>query len=173
VLSAVQASSGSAAWSTAEWLSLGQLVLTFLGFLLAIIQLWRTANATVASKNLLARRLLSNDLLVLIPELHALEDSLDSAAKSGDPDQVERALVAYFRAAGRIQGHLEAFAETKDELMVGLLKQSIRTTRSAKIEIATGPTRSLAEITRLPREKIMKVTAEAAALVGRLQKDSE
>lgn len=166
------ASSAGGGWAAAEWLSFWQLVVTIVGLALAGVQLTRTANATVESKNLLARRLLSNDLLVMLPELHVLEDELGAAVKSSDHDQVERALISLTRRSGTIIGHLSANDSTKDEKLVKQIRQTMNAARTAKSEVAGGATRPLPDVVKLTSEKLATVCGEASELIARLQKET-
>ncbi|WP_368499623.1 hypothetical protein [Herbiconiux sp. A18JL235] len=158
-------------WSTGDWLSLGQLVGTVVGLGLAAIPLWKTASAVRATRDLLSKRLLTNDLLILLPQLHALEDDLFERAKGNDADQLEKALVLYARHAGTIQGHLSTNETVKDEKLVALIRASRSAARAAKVEIAGGTSRPLFEIAKVTLDKVSKATDEATELIARLQNE--
>ncbi|WP_157376965.1 hypothetical protein [Agromyces sp. Root1464] len=159
--------------SLSNVLSAAQLVFTIAGFSIAIWQLVRSANANVASKALLEKvrlRLLGNDLLLGLPELHTLEDDLDEAVKSGEPNEIQRKLVGYSRAAARISGILKADESSASEPIVPLLNQAMSSATKAKAEIAEGTSRTMVEVTRVAIGKISKVSLEASSLIARLEK---
>lgn len=162
-----------APWTHTDWLTLGQLVATVLGLGLAAIPLWQTANAVQRTNNLLAKRLLSNDLLVLLPELHQLEDTLQAALRADDADQMVVALVHYIRRVGTIDGHLSANDTTKDEALGTQLRASAKSARTAKIELSGVTSRTVFDITKVTMEKVSKAVQEAANLTARLQKESD
>lgn len=162
--------------SRADWLSLGQLVFTILGFGLAIWQLARAATAVEASQDLLKTlrvRLLGNDLLVMLPELHVLEDALDAALKGGDRLVIEKALVTYARTAGQIAGFLESEESTAEEAIIPLLKKCVSLATKAKADLAEGVPTDLRDTTRAAVARIAKVSAEVSPLVARLQRKAE
>ncbi|UOQ88712.1 hypothetical protein MUN74_15795 [Agromyces endophyticus] len=170
----INAAANEDLWHAAEWLSFWQLVVTVIGLGLAVAQLWRTADATVASKDLLARRLLSNDLLVMLPEIHTLEDELLQSVKSNDPDLVVNALLHLSRRAGSILGHLAANDGTKDEKIIKQLRAAMKAAQAAKSELAGSPTgRPIQEVVSLTVSKLSTVSTEASELVARLQKEAK
>ncbi|NHT17771.1 hypothetical protein [Cellulomonas sp. IC4_254] len=162
------------AWERADWLSFAQLVFTALGFGLAWIQLRRSANAAEESKRLLEQmqsRAIANDLLLMLPNLHKLEDELDAAVKSGDADAAERALVSYSRLASEVAEMLRGKMQPDDVALADLLVQSVAAARRAKTELTQGPKRPLVEIVKISRVKIGKASVSVSAAVARIQRE--
>ncbi len=157
------------AWTPSDHFGMWQLVVAILGFGLAGWQLVRTANATERSTDLLERRLLSNDLLVMLPELHRLEDDITIAIKSGDRELVASALLAYYRRASMIMGYLKSDDLLKSEKLVRLMRAATSAASSAKGDLLDG-TDEITDVVRIAREKIARVGPEAAELTARLQK---
>lgn len=160
-------------WTPSDHFGLWQLIVAGLGFGIAIWQLIRTANATSRSRDLLERRLLSNDLLILLPELHRLEDDLDAASKTENKDVIGNALVAYARRASGVVGHLKTDPTLKDEKVVKLLTASTRASTSAKGELLGVGERTIQDTIRSARDKIATANAEVSELIARLQKGAD
>ena len=164
---------GPEPWERSDWLSLGQLLFTFVGFLLAIIQLRRTAVATEATAKRVSElqvRLLTNDLLVALPTMHKLEDDLDDAVKADNHAAVERGLVAYARTASTVAALLEVRGGTAEVALVKLLNQAGRAATKAKSEIAEGTPRGLRDVVRVAMSKMSAVSTETSAMMARLQR---
>jgi len=147
-------------------LSAAQLFFTCVGFGIAIWQLVRTASLLEKVRS----RLIENDLLVALPELHKLEDELDDSVKGGDPSVVERMLVKYSRSSSRISALLQIESTAAEEPLVLLLAQAGNSAQKAKAELAQGSDRELAEVVKLAMGKVAKVSAEASGLIARLEK---
>ncbi|GMA26788.1 hypothetical protein [Arenivirga flava] len=160
-------------WNPADYFGAGQLFVAILGFGIAIWQLVRTADATVESTRLLGARLLANDLLVLLPELEALEDAVHSAVKSEDADKVGIALAKYARRAQRVHGHLTSSPVYEGVVLVGLINESVEACRDAKQKLYDKPKVNIIPTVRAARQSIDKVVLEAASFSATLQKGTE
>jgi len=157
-------------WTPSDWFGLSQLVVGVAGLAFAGYQLRRTAVATEASQQLLARRLLTNDLLVLLPEVRDLEDSVERAVRSGNRDQTSDALRAYVQRIPTVIGHLKADVELKDENLVKLLGQAVSAAGNAKGNLYESPADSVDSIVKAARKKMMAATIELGELMARIQK---
>ncbi|HEY4213947.1 MAG TPA: hypothetical protein VGM84_20910 [Steroidobacteraceae bacterium] len=164
-------------WSLANSLSGLQVILTAAGFLVAWLALRRTARAVESSAELLEglqERLTTNDLLVLLPDLHGLEEDLDNACSAtGSGPEAERVLRLYARKAGEILGIMDSQGDLNDDPMALALRQASRAVVKAKGELSQGTTRSLAEVTAPARQKVAKVSQEASSLRSRLQRKAK
>jgi hypothetical protein len=164
------------AWTRADWLSLGQLVFTFLGFVVAIWQLARAASAAEETRDNVADlkvTLLSNDLLVKLPRLHRLEDDIDNAIKSGNREQILRSIVEYSRASSEVGAMLEGRSETADEPLVKMLKEATSACTKMRNEMTKGSGKDPAELAQAVLLKVSKVSPEVSAVVARLQRKVE
>src|SRR5580692_8265065 len=88
-----------------DWIGLAGLVVSVVGFGVAIWQLIRTANASVATLNAVERtekRMALNHLLVLLPQFRLLENDLDYAAQEDDRSLARRSLVSYAHFAAEV-----------------------------------------------------------------------
>lgn len=124
-------------WSLAVGV-LGILV-TAGGFILAVIQLNRTANAAEATKDAVERtekRTTLNHLLVLLPQFRMLESDLDYAAESDDRTLTMRALVAYAHVASEV-ATLMRDQEGVDNALLEELEATSRAAARVKAELVT------------------------------------
>jgi hypothetical protein len=160
-------------WTPSDLFGLLQLIVAVLGLAFAGYQLWRTARATEASSALLARRLLTNDLLILLPEVQRLEDAVDRAARSGDRDQTSDALRAYVQRVPTVLGHLKSDRTLRDEKVVRLLSQAVSAAGSAKGDLYERSGDPIETIVKAARKKMMTATIEIGEVTARLQKGSE
>lgn len=160
-------------WTPSDYFGMWQLIAAVLGLGFAGWQLFRTANATERSTDLLERRLLSNDLLIMLPELHRMEDQFDAAVKSSDPDVVSNALISYSRHAHRIIGNLKSDPTLRDEKLVKALTSSAKASTAAKGELQSGTTEPIAEVVKIVREKMSAASSEVGELTARLQRGAD
>jgi hypothetical protein len=156
-------------WALADHFGMWQLIVGIAGFGLAIWQLWRTANATEAASSALSRRLLHNDLLVLMPELHRLEDDFDNALRSANRDLVANALVAYSRRVSAVVGHLKSDDALREENAVRLLTVAAKSASSAKGELYSRPSEDIQAVVAPAQRKMAAANSEVAELTARLQ----
>lgn len=163
-------------WSLANTSSVLQTLLTAAGFSLAIFQLWRTANATEKSNTLLEKmrtRLIGNDLLVILPDLHAAEDNLDDALRADDSEKVERALVAYSRKSSEVIGLLESNDAVEGDKLIKLLKSASRECTKSKGEVAENTDQGLRLLTASAQKKVAAANHEATVVRSRLHRKGD
>ena len=176
----VDAVNVAADWSPNDHFGLWQLVVAILGLAFAGWQLWRTRvaseasqRAVEASQQLLARRLLVNDLLVLLPEVHRLEEAFEKASRTGDRELTADALRAYVQRIPTIVGHLKADPAFQDEPTVRLLTQAVAAAGGAKGDLFTRTTDSMDAILKTTRRRMTAATIEISEMTARLQKTPE
>ncbi|WKK71425.1 hypothetical protein Q0F99_18975 [Rathayibacter oskolensis] len=170
-------------WSLSTWSSVGQFLLAGLGIYLAIHQLTRTASASEATaaaakrtadateeaNDILQRRLLNNDLLVFLPELHDLEDDLGNALSTGKPKEVEDSLMRFIRRGGSILGYLDGRDLIAESNLPTLIQQALKSAQEAKSDVAGGSDRELVDVVQLTRKKMLKVGTETARVIAALR----
>jgi len=159
-------------WERADYWALVQSLLAICGIAAALIPLWKTTNLVKDNNDLLKRRLLGNDLLILLPDLGNIERELSQALKEDSRDSAERLLASFGSLAGRIAGQIknESLAEASD--FETRLNEARKAARSAKVEIITNTNRNLKDILPASLKKISSATHEAGELIGILQKET-
>jgi hypothetical protein len=145
-----------------------QLFVGVLGLGFAGWQLWRTRVATEKSAQLLQRRLISNDLLLLLPEIHRLEDDVEDAIRTEDPNTVSSALVIYSRRVSAVVGHLKSDDNLKDEKLTKLLGQAAKAATQAKGDLFREESPDMAKLTASVVAKMTAASIEIGELVARL-----
>lgn len=166
-------------WSMANVSSVAQLGVSLAGFTLAVIQLWRTASASVESKKLLQgvrAHLLSNDLIVAIPNIHDLEDEILELSKDeARREQAERALVEYSRKLGELAGFIDALlaVDQKEYLVTvaALVKKTSGAVRRAKGELAQSTSRPYGDILKPALGRMSELSEEVAKMRAIIQKE--
>ena len=150
--------------------SLG-LLITVIGFWLAIVQLRKTATASTATTLAVQtanQRMLYNHLLVLMPQLRTLEGDVDAAVVGGDREAAVRALVAFSHAANQVAALLETEpVETRlsDHVeLVADLRLAARAVSAAKGELVSGSKKTLGNLLHGVSTQISDVTARCAGL---------
>lgn len=121
-------------------------LLTVVGFVLAITQLRRTASAaeaTTAAIKAANRRMLLNHILVLVPQLKTVEADLDIAIASNDFAGATRSLIAFGHAASQIAALLESESESSNVTFIAELRQAASDASIAKGALVSGNLRTL------------------------------
>ncbi|WP_056218951.1 hypothetical protein [Microbacterium sp. Root61] len=163
----------AANWTPSDHFGMWQLIVAILGFGLAFWQLVRTANATVASNKALQRRLLHNDLLVMLPEVHALEDAVDRAARVGERDDVSMALVSYSRRVTSMVGALKSDAALKDHKVTKALAAAAKAAGELKATLYDVEKPDVRALVRPVQVKIQTASRETGEVLAALQRSGE
>jgi len=124
-----------------DWLSLAGLIVSVVGFGIAIWQLTRTANASIATKRAIERtekRMALNHLLVLLPQFRLLENDLDHAAQEDDRPLARRTLVAYAQFASEVAAILQG-QDNVDQSLITELRSTARDASRAKGALIDAP----------------------------------
>lgn len=170
----------TAEWTRGDVFGLAQVLIAIFGFAVAIWQIARTASAaeatakaTAETADAVGRRLLSNDLLLMLPELHRLEDEVDSAVDSKSPEACSRALLSYQRRGRAIVAQLKTDSAYAEDPLILALEAAASAASSAKGQIQGGSQDALADVVKTFRAKVGKVDIAAADLTARLQRGTE
>ena len=154
-------------------LSLAGLVVSIVGFAVAIWQLIRTANASIATKTAIedtARRMSLNHLLVLLPQLRSIEGDLDAAAATDDKPLAIRSLVAHSHLANAVASLLEGGeAAPVDPIWLVRLRDSAKAASTAKSALVTGSKPSVRITIKAALEQVAEVSSYAAGLSAQFQ----
>jgi hypothetical protein len=145
------------AWSRGDKLGLAGIgigvigvAVSSIGFLLAYIQLKRTANATVASAAAL-KAAGETQILMLLPQFQLREMELDYAIEDSKREMAARSLVAYAHLAQETSVVIQAQGLGSAELIENM-RLCARKARDAKSEIYSHKVKKLDTITRDFRE---------------------
>ncbi|MFD4958439.1 hypothetical protein [Microbacterium sp. NPDC058389] len=163
----------TAEWTRGDVFGLLQVVVAILGFGLAIWQLVRTANATVASNRALQRRLLYNDLLVMLPDVHSLEDAVDKAARSKSRDEVSVALVTYSRRVASMVGALKSDPALKDHKVTKALAAAAKAAGDLKSTLYDEAEPDVQAMVRPVQTKIQTASRETGEAIATLQRSAD
>ena len=143
------------------------LVITILGFYLAIKQLQKTATATEATRDAIVaanKRMLLNHLLVLAPQLVVIEADMDAAVAIGNEDGAIRSLVAFSHAAVQISALLEAQSEDNHSALVAELRSAATNSTAAKSAIVSGSPKPLKLLLKNVLGEVASTSAKCSAL---------
>lgn len=152
------------------------LIVTVVGFWLAIVQLRKTASAAKATTSAIEtanKRMLYNHLLVIMPQLRSLEGDIDASVASGDKGAAVRALVAFSHAAKQIASLLETEPSTDGELehaeLIGVLRATARAVSTVKGELVSGSKKSLSTLLQGISGDISDIASRCAGLTTTYQ----
>lgn len=157
-------------WTPSDYFGMWQLIVAALGLGFAGWQLLRTANATEASSRALQRRLLHNDLIAMLPEIHSLEDGVEKAVRLNDRDLTSEALVAYSRRVSSIVGALKADGDLKDERLTKLLGQAAKSADEVKASLYNIPQPAVDTTVHPVQDKMRTASRAANEVQAMLQK---
>jgi hypothetical protein len=160
------------ALSFSDQLGIVSLLVTIIGFGLAIWQLVRSTNAAVATKEAIeatARRMSLNHLLVLLPQMRIIESDLDAAMYTDDRALAIRTLVNFSHTANQVASLLESEGEAVDLTLVALLKESALEAGKAKSALVTSERGTVRSVAKGAAERIQAVSGQAAGLVAQFQ----
>lgn len=155
-----------------DWLSLAGLVVSVVGFAIAIWQLIRTANASVATKAAVERtekRMALNHLLVLIPQFRLLENDLDFAAQDNDRALARRSLVSYAQFAAEVATILQGQDGVEQDLVEKLRSSATEASRTKGTLIDAPLSRHTKDLTRGVRDQISGLSVHVGGLATAFQ----
>lgn len=153
------------------WLAVLGIVLTVVGFAVAIQQIRKTkkaAEAAAAAVTVGTVRIRYNQLLILAPQMQNLEGELDNAVKQEDAYAAERVLLRWRQLATTAHGVLGQMGEG-----YGALVEDITTTRGlaiatkGKLSESRG-SRSVSSLVATVRKDMSRVNDDLGSMVGRL-----
>ena len=154
--------------SAGDWIGVAGLVVSVVGFVIAIWQLVRTANATKATKEAVERsekRMAINHLLVLLPQFRLIENDLDVAAQDDDKGLARRSLVAYAHFAAEVATILQN-QDRVDQTLITDLRTSATQASQAKATLIDSPSgKNTKQLTKDIREKISGLSVHIGTLV--------
>jgi hypothetical protein len=155
-----------------DWIGLAGLVVSVVGFVIAIWQLVRTANATEATRRAVERteqRMAVNHLLILLPQFRLIENDLDAAAQEDDRGLARRSLIAYSHFAAEVATILQGQNGT-DQTLVTDLRTSATQASQAKATLIDAPNgKSTKALTKDVRERISGLSVHIGTLVANYQ----
>jgi hypothetical protein len=118
------------------------------------------------------KRLLANDLLVLLPSVHAIETEIQGHYKAQDREALSTALVQYARTCADIAVAVESTNVEDAEAFVEDLQAVSLMASRAKGEIASDATRGLDDVMKRTLTKLPVVANGAHKLTARLKRES-
>ncbi|MFI7433243.1 hypothetical protein [Micromonospora haikouensis] len=151
-------------------MSLGD-ILGLVGLAVAIFQIWRTGRIAAATKVAMeeaVRRISLFNILLVVPELSRIENDLDRAANSENPDEVRRSLREWREVASDFYGLLDGEAGNHDELMT-LVRQSVTLSTVAKGQLISSKQGSVLSATKRVRESIEHVCQETRVFAAKVR----
>lgn len=157
-----------------DWLSAAGLLVSIVGFTLAIQQLRKTTSAAVATQQAIkstSNRLSLNHLLVLLPQLRMIEGDLDAAAADDDARLAVRSLVAYSHTATQVASLLGREDASAHADLIAKLLETSRQASTAKSKLVTsgGQGKPVKVLTRTALQSIGNLSSEAAGLAAKIQ----
>lgn len=155
-----------------DWIGVAGLFVSIVGFGVAIWQLVKTANASIATLDATReteRRIKDNHLLVLLPQFRALETELDHAVDKKDKELTRRMLKSYADYATGLAENLKG-QDQVDETLIGKLDTFARQASLAKAAVYEAPPgRDFKELTKDVRGRLSELSVEIERLSARLQ----
>jgi hypothetical protein len=154
-----------------NWLSIIGLFITVVGFALTIWQLVRTANASEESVKAIKRteqRMALNHLLVLLPQLQNIENDLDHAIEVNDRNWAIRTLVTCKNVASEVAALLED-QDSVDQQVVAALVSTSKIAATAKSDIISRETQSIADLTIDVRRELSGLAAQMFAVASKFK----
>lgn len=155
-----------------DFLSIVGTVVTIAAFGITIRQLVKTRDATDAARQAFERaesRLSANHLLILLPQLKAIEVDLDTATYNDDSNLAIRTLLAYSHAANQIAEWLEQDQADEHADIILELRSSATTASTAKAALVSGTKKPLPAVLKPAAERISALSGQAAGLTTRYQ----
>jgi hypothetical protein len=147
------------------------LLVTIVGFWLAVSQLRRTASATEATRSAIeasTKRMRLNHLLVLLPQFRSFEIDLDNAGDDNDEKAARRALVGYSHTANQVAELLKGEEGIEPDFLE-LLRSSAISAASAKGRLATGHETNVRAVVEEISTQVSDVSARAAGIITQYQ----
>ena len=158
--------------NASDWLGVAGLAVSVVGFAVAIWQLIRTANASVATRKAVERtekRMALNHLLVLLPQFRLIESDLDSAAQEDDRALARRSLVAYAHFAAEVATLLQGQDKVDQTLVIDLQTSATQASRTKASLIDATNARNTKQLTKEIRERISGLSIHIGTLATSYQ----
>jgi hypothetical protein len=155
-----------------DWLGIAGLAVSVVGFAVAIWQLVRTANATVATRQAVERtekRMAINHLLILLPQFRIIEGELDRAAEEDDRQLASRALVSYAHYASEAAAILSSQSNADQTLVTDLRSSSREASLAKGILIDASRNKSTKVLTKDIRERMASLSLHVGSLSASYQ----
>lgn len=155
-----------------EAIGLVGLVVSVVGFWLAIVQLRRTAKATKATADGISQtlhRMNVNHMLVLLPQLRLIESDLDQAAEEEDRRLAQRTLVSYSHTASQVAMLLEGSESPGDSQLIEKLRGSARRASQAKAALVSSNRVSVKTAIKEVGAEVGDIAGIAAGLIAQYQ----
>jgi hypothetical protein len=155
-----------------DWIGLAGLVVSVVGFAIAIWQLVRTAKAAEATQVAVERaenRMALNHLLVLLPQFRLIENDLDAAAQEDDRGLARRSLVAYAHFAAEVAAILEGQSKYDNTLVVDLRGSASQASQAKAALIDTPSGKSTKQITKEVRARLSDLSVHLGTLATSYQ----
>lgn len=153
----------ASAWTRADLLGVVGLVVTIVGFVLAIWQLQRTVRAAEATRDALTK---SNrtQMLFLLPQFRHIETELDYAIKIEQGRELApRILASYAHLANEVAGMIEVYG-LADPDTAALLRTSSRSASDAKDQLFV-TRRKVVDVTRSFRQELAAVSVRISQVM--------
>lgn len=148
------------------------LLVSVIGFGLTVWQLIRTASAAEKTKTAVenaANRMVTNHMLVMLPQLKSAETELDAAIVSNDSKGAIRALIEYSYAAKQIASLLSGEGQAEYTDLIERLRTSADSASGTKSALVTGTPRPLKDVVATISSDISKIAGDCVALATTYQ----
>lgn len=148
------------------------LIVAVLGFKLTIQQLKRTATATEATVDAMktaSRQMNANYLLVLLPQLRALESEIDSATHDNDINSAMNSLRSYRSVSTQVSTLLKLTGDPVHTQLIDLIDITAEAAAQAKASLASGKTKSVRVAVQDTTDGMNKVFSQATELAIKFQ----
>jgi hypothetical protein len=145
------------------------LIVTFIGFYIAVQQLKKTTDAAQATTLAITSansRMLYNHLLTLLPQLSSLEVEIDTAILKDDREGAVRALVQFSLAANTTAALLTSHDGGDTADLVDKLQLTAREASKQKNAIVSGSTKALSAILGKLATDVSEVSGRCAGLAA-------
>jgi len=158
--------------AVSDWIGIAGLLVSIVGFWLAIVQLRRTAKATKATADNIKQtlhRMNINHMLVLLPQLRLIENDLDQAAEDEDRRLAQRTLISYAHTASQVASLLQGSETTSDVELIQKLRSSARKASQAKAQLVSSSRVSVKAAIKDVLGEVGDVTGTCAGLIAQYQ----
>jgi hypothetical protein len=162
-------------WAREDSWQLVTAVVTVGGFYLAWRQLSRTATAQEQSNLLLTkvqRRLVINDLLLLLPRIQEVEDDVHHKFAGNDRPRLASSLVGYAQLCTEVAVAVSQSDPDEEQDFVEMLENVSLLAKRAKGELLTDPGRDQVVIMKRILKLMPTVSTRSHTLIARLKRES-
>lgn len=155
------------------------ILLTIVGFWIAIVQIRKTRTAAEAARDAAAHgtnRIRYNQLIILVPQLQNLEGEMDAVVRQNDLFAAERVLVRWRQVATQTSGILREMGAEHEEL-TQQIEKCCGAARAAKAKLVTSgaasTSKTVGTVTSAARKELSAVTDRLTSLMGRLATETD